>query len=72
MTTPTATPAPLSVDEHLLAAVAEGRHHDPHAVLGAHPHPDGAAVTYRALRPFAGVRAPLALRRRVRRRPLRW
>ena len=53
MTTPTATPAPLSVDEHLLAAVAEGRHHDPHAVLGAHPHPDGAAVTYRALRPFA-------------------
>ncbi|CAL9564153.1 1,4-alpha-glucan branching enzyme [Streptomyces sp. enrichment culture] len=33
--------------ERLLA----GCHHDPHAVLGAHPHPDG--VVLRALRPYA-------------------
>ncbi|WP_414601895.1 1,4-alpha-glucan branching protein GlgB [Micrococcus sp.] len=46
-------PAPLPVDPDVLAAVAQGRHHDPHAVLGAHPHPDGAAVTYRVLRPMA-------------------
>ncbi|MFF9222110.1 1,4-alpha-glucan branching enzyme [Streptomyces viridosporus] len=43
-----------------------GAHHDPHALLGAHPVPGGIAV--RALRPFArevgvvvdGVRTPLA------------
>ncbi|MER6406599.1 1,4-alpha-glucan branching enzyme [Streptomyces viridosporus] len=43
-----------------------GAHHDPHALLGAHPVPGGIAV--RALRPFArevgvvvdGVRIPLA------------
>ncbi|WP_438364037.1 GlgB N-terminal domain-containing protein, partial [Streptomyces viridosporus] len=28
-----------------------GAHHDPHALLGAHPVPGGIAV--RALRPFA-------------------
>ncbi|WP_079168030.1 1,4-alpha-glucan branching enzyme [Streptomyces colonosanans] len=33
--------------ERLLA----GTHHDPHAVLGAHPVPDG--VAFRALRPYA-------------------
>ncbi|WP_439709493.1 GlgB N-terminal domain-containing protein, partial [Micrococcus luteus] len=38
------------MDPEVLAAVAQGRHHDPHTVLGAHPHPDGAAVTYRVLR----------------------
>jgi 1,4-alpha-glucan branching enzyme len=32
-------------------AIVEGVHHDPHAVLGAHPGPDG--VTIRALRPLA-------------------
>lgn len=47
------TVAPLPVDPEVLAAVAEGRHHDPHSVLGVHLHPDGAGVTYRALRPFA-------------------
>lgn len=55
--TPSAAPrpavAPLAVDPEVLAAVAQGRHHDPHTVLGAHPHPDGAAVTYRVLRPLA-------------------
>ncbi|MFF4505365.1 1,4-alpha-glucan branching protein GlgB [Streptomyces sp. NPDC001401] len=28
-----------------------GRHHDPHALLGAHPVPDG--IVFRALRPYA-------------------
>ena len=42
-------PAPLPAAERrrLLA----GEHHDPHALLGAHPGPDG--VTVRVLRPFA-------------------
>ena len=31
--------------------IVAGQHHDPHAVLGAHPGPDG--VTIRALRPLA-------------------
>ena len=53
MSTP--TPAPLPVEKELLAAVAGGRHHAPHDVLGAHPHPDGTAVTYRVLRPLAGT-----------------
>ncbi|MGH3991905.1 MAG: GlgB N-terminal domain-containing protein, partial [Pseudonocardiaceae bacterium] len=29
----------------------EGSHHDPHSVLGAHPHPEGTAI--RELRPGA-------------------
>ncbi|MHC5559752.1 1,4-alpha-glucan branching protein GlgB [Kocuria sp. U4B] len=51
---PAAAPAgePVPVPEHVLAAVSEGRHHDPHSVLGAHPNPDGT-VTVRALRRFA-------------------
>mgnify|MGYP000269724141 CR=1 FL=1 len=44
---------PLTVETGLLATVAAGAHHDPHAVLGVHSHPDAAAVTIRALRPFA-------------------
>jgi 1,4-alpha-glucan branching enzyme len=35
-----------------------GSHHDPHALLGAHPVPDGVAV--RALRPFARAVTVLA------------
>ncbi len=38
---------PRSDRDRLLA----GTHHDPHSVLGAHPHPDG--VVFRVLRPFA-------------------
>ncbi|OFR87261.1 glycogen-branching enzyme [Micrococcus sp. HMSC067E09] len=53
MSTP--SPAPLPVEQELLAAVAQGRHYAPHDVLGAHPHPDGTAVTYRVLRPLAGT-----------------
>ncbi|MFX1760830.1 1,4-alpha-glucan branching protein GlgB [Rhodococcus sp. As11] len=34
-----------------LALLAAGEHHDPHAVLGAHPHPEGTVI--RALRPGA-------------------
>ncbi|MER7984556.1 1,4-alpha-glucan branching enzyme [Streptomyces noursei] len=59
----TGSPPPLAAEdrERLLA----GAHHDPHALLGAHPVPGGLLV--RALRPFAravtvvapGLRAPL-------------
>ncbi|MGO1510056.1 MAG: 1,4-alpha-glucan branching protein GlgB [Actinomycetaceae bacterium] len=38
---------PTAVHPGLLAAVADGSHHDPHSVLGAHPGPGG--VTVRAL-----------------------
>lgn len=51
---------PSRVTEDVLAAVAEGRYHDPHSVLGAHPNPDGT-VTIRTLRRFAtavSVRTP--------------
>jgi 1,4-alpha-glucan branching enzyme len=41
--------APVGADE--LARLVAGAHHDPHSVLGAHPH--AGAVTIRALRPFA-------------------
>ncbi|GAA4481760.1 1,4-alpha-glucan branching protein GlgB [Rhodococcus olei] len=49
-----------------LARLTAGIHHDPHSVLGAHPHPDGTVI--RALRPHAvavaarigGVDHPLA------------
>ncbi|WP_327062925.1 1,4-alpha-glucan branching protein GlgB [Kocuria rhizophila] len=56
----TAAGGPAPVTEEVLAAVAEGRHHDPHSVLGAHPNPDGS-VTIRTLRRFAtsvAVRTP--------------
>jgi 1,4-alpha-glucan branching enzyme len=57
---------PLELDRHILDQLANGRHGDPHAVLGAHPH-DGA-VTVRVFRPLAesvavvhgGERVPLA------------
>ncbi|MFI1734984.1 1,4-alpha-glucan branching enzyme [Streptomyces acidicola] len=39
------------MDEADRARLLSGSHHDPHALLGAHPGPDG--VTFRALRPFA-------------------
>jgi 1,4-alpha-glucan branching enzyme len=45
------TPAVRPVDTAVLDLVAQGRHGNPHDVLGAHPH-DGA-VTVRALRPLA-------------------
>ena len=41
----------MPVGEGDLSRVVEGRHHDPHSILGPHPH-DGA-VTIRALRPWA-------------------
>ncbi|HEX4978178.1 MAG TPA: 1,4-alpha-glucan branching protein GlgB [Nocardioides sp.] len=43
--------APVQVDREILDLLVEGRHGDPHAVLGAHPH-DGR-VTVRVLRPLA-------------------
>ena len=41
----------MPVSEGDLSRVVEGRHHDPHSILGPHLH-DGA-VTIRALRPWA-------------------
>ena len=49
--TPTAKPTAQPVDTDLLDQIAAGTHHDPHSVLGAHPH--GGAVTVRTLRPMA-------------------
>ncbi|MBD2766144.1 1,4-alpha-glucan branching protein GlgB [Kocuria sp. cx-455] len=43
---------PKPVSQEVLAAVAEGRYHDPHSVLGAHPNGDDT-VTIRTLRRFA-------------------
>jgi 1,4-alpha-glucan branching enzyme len=38
-------------DASVLEAIVQGSHHDPHSVLGAHPH--GKHVTFRVLRPLA-------------------
>ena len=40
----TAAPLPIPVDPSLLAAVAGGRHHAPHGILGPHPHVGGITV----------------------------
>jgi 1,4-alpha-glucan branching enzyme len=42
---------PCPPDPHTIDRLLGGAHHDPHAVLGAHPHPDGTVV--RVLRPHA-------------------
>jgi 1,4-alpha-glucan branching enzyme len=44
-------PRPKPIDPNLLSQVAAGAYHDPHSVLGAHPHDGG--VTVRTLRPLA-------------------
>jgi 1,4-alpha-glucan branching enzyme len=51
--TQTINPAtePFAPDPQTVDRVLGGAHHDPHSVLGAHPHPDGTVV--RALRPHA-------------------
>ncbi|MDT6982235.1 1,4-alpha-glucan branching enzyme [Streptomyces lusitanus] len=46
----TGTPAP-ALDPHDRGRLLAGAHHDPHALLGAHPVPGG--IAFRALRPFA-------------------
>ncbi|PJI84762.1 1,4-alpha-glucan branching protein GlgB [Luteimicrobium subarcticum] len=43
----------LPADAATLSAVAQGRHHDPHVVLGPHLHPGGDRATVRVLRPLA-------------------
>jgi 1,4-alpha-glucan branching enzyme len=44
------------IDWRDLKRLADGTHHNPHSVLGAHPHPDGTLIA--TLRPHAdGVRA---------------
>ncbi|QCU78805.1 1,4-alpha-glucan branching protein GlgB [Citricoccus sp. SGAir0253] len=45
-------PAPLEVHAEVLDAVAHGRYHQPHEVLGAHLDGDDT-VTFRVLRPLA-------------------
>ncbi|WP_062515962.1 1,4-alpha-glucan branching protein GlgB [Demequina gelatinilytica] len=42
---------PRRLDPAVLADIARGTHHDPHAVLGPHPVADGAVI--RVLRPLA-------------------
>jgi 1,4-alpha-glucan branching enzyme len=39
------------VDRNTLTRIAAGTYHDPHSVLGAHPH--AGSITIRTLRPFA-------------------
>src|SRR6476661_9203336 len=48
---PAAAPALDGALRAEIDAIVGGASHDPHAVLGAHPGPDG--VTVRALRPLA-------------------
>jgi 1,4-alpha-glucan branching enzyme len=43
------TPTPVASED--LHRLVSGTHHDPHSILG--PHPQGGAVTIRALRPWA-------------------
>ncbi len=58
-------PTAPALDAGDRARLLSGAHHDPHALLGAHPVPDG--IAFRALRPFAdavsvvidGERTPL-------------
>jgi len=53
--TPTAEPErtvdPGAPDPSTVDRLLGGAHHDPHSVLGAHPHPDGTVI--RVLRPHA-------------------
>ncbi len=51
MTSPVGSAAHVSPGE--LDRLLAGTHHDPHALLGAHPGPDG--ITVRALRPMAAA-----------------
>ncbi|NLU63043.1 1,4-alpha-glucan branching protein GlgB [Rhodococcus sp. HNM0563] len=50
MTVPPSAPRHAPHPEEL-ARLAAGEHHDPHSILGAHPHPEG--TVFRALRPGA-------------------
>lgn len=52
MAAPKKTAAPLpTLDEGLLWKVSEGSHHNPHSVLGLHPHEKGWVI--RTLKPMA-------------------
>ncbi|MFF6999923.1 1,4-alpha-glucan branching enzyme [Streptomyces sp. NPDC008313] len=48
---PAPVPAPATIDPADRERLLSGTHHDPHAVLGAHPVPGG--VAFRVLRPYA-------------------
>ena len=45
------TPMPLAISRVDLDRLVDGSHHDPHAILGPHPH--SGSITLRALRPLA-------------------
>jgi 1,4-alpha-glucan branching enzyme len=61
MTTTAPRPLPASADD--LDRLSDGRHHDPHAVLGAHPYDGG--VTVRTVRHGADAVALVADERRL-------
>jgi 1,4-alpha-glucan branching enzyme len=44
---------PCPPDRQAIDRLLGGSHHDPHGVLGAHPHPNGTGTVVRALRPHA-------------------
>jgi len=44
-------PVAIAPDAADLDLLSRGEHHNPHSILGAHPHPDGTVI--RALRPHA-------------------
>ena len=45
------SPTPFPVSDEMIDVLVDGASHDPHAILGPHPHDSG--VTVRALRPMA-------------------
>jgi len=45
------SPSVLPVDTDVLDRIVDGEHHDPHSVLGPHPH--GGGITIRVFRPMA-------------------
>ncbi|MDT4914280.1 MAG: 1,4-alpha-glucan branching enzyme, partial [Pseudonocardiales bacterium] len=53
-----------TVDRTELDRLVSGAHHNPHAVLGAHPRPDGSTVI-RTLRPEAATASVVAGRTRT-------
>ena len=50
-THPASSPTPAPVPTHTLDLLVDGRHGDPHSILGAHPHQ--GSVTVRVLKPLA-------------------
>ena len=51
--TKTRATGPVRVSQADLQRLVDGRHHDPHSILG--PHPSDSGVTIRTLRPWASL-----------------